>query len=366
MNIPGWHTNRKLLIIESDDWGSVRMSSKEAYRRLEKQKFGIENDPYNKFDALESSEDLINLYDILNKIRDKNNNPACITLNIIMSNPDFERIQDSDFQMYTNIGLEESYNRYSDGALAASTLSEGIRQRYLIPQFHGREHLNVPLWMEALQNGDKAIIAGFKEHVFGLKTELKVGQRKNYMAAFETCEINNTNHIVTALKEGLVLFEDYFKFKSKTLIAPCYIWNDFIEEVSSKAGVTGIQGISYQYLPAREGFKKKLHYTGQKNVYGQRYLVRNAFFEPSLDNNPDVINNCLARINTAFRWGKPAIIGSHRLNYIGSLVESNMKNNLKLLQKLLTEIKKKWPDVEFISSDQLIDIMSFKNSLRVL
>jgi len=31
VNIPGWRTNRKIVVIESDDWGSVRMPSREVY-----------------------------------------------------------------------------------------------------------------------------------------------------------------------------------------------------------------------------------------------------------------------------------------------------------------------------------------------
>lgn len=31
LNIPGWRTNRKIVVIESDDWGSIRMPSQEVY-----------------------------------------------------------------------------------------------------------------------------------------------------------------------------------------------------------------------------------------------------------------------------------------------------------------------------------------------
>ena len=33
-NIKGWRTNRKIVVIESDDWGTIRMSSKEAFNSL--------------------------------------------------------------------------------------------------------------------------------------------------------------------------------------------------------------------------------------------------------------------------------------------------------------------------------------------
>ena len=31
LNIPGWHTKRKIVVIKSDDWGSVHMPSREVY-----------------------------------------------------------------------------------------------------------------------------------------------------------------------------------------------------------------------------------------------------------------------------------------------------------------------------------------------
>ena len=33
-NLPGWRTRRHIVVIESDDWGSIRMASHESFRRL--------------------------------------------------------------------------------------------------------------------------------------------------------------------------------------------------------------------------------------------------------------------------------------------------------------------------------------------
>ena len=54
---------------------------------------------------------------------------------------------------------------------------------------------------------------------------------------------------------------------------------------------------------------------------------------------------------------KPAIISSHRINYIGSLVEENRAYNLSRLNNLLKIILEKWPDIEFMTSDQLGDLI---------
>ena len=88
-----------------------------------------------------------------------------------------------------------------------------------------------------------------------------------------------------------------------------------------------------------------------------RYLIRNAFFEPYQKNSIDWISDCLSRIAIAFLWNKPAIISTHRINYIGVLDKNHRDNNIRQLSILLKSIVKKWPDVEFMSSDQLGDLM---------
>jgi hypothetical protein len=61
----------------------------------------------------------------------------------------------------------------------------------------------------------------------------------------------------------------------------------------------------------------------------------------------------MKEISSAFFWKRPAIISSHRVNYIGAINEKNSKRGLTDLQNLLQRIVKTWPDVQFISSEQL-------------
>lgn len=41
-NLSGWKTNRKIIVIESDDWGSIRMPSKEVYELFLSKGFPID------------------------------------------------------------------------------------------------------------------------------------------------------------------------------------------------------------------------------------------------------------------------------------------------------------------------------------
>lgn len=51
-NIPGWHTKRKIIVIESDDWGSIRMPSRQAYDYLLSKGYNIDENRYEKFDSV--------------------------------------------------------------------------------------------------------------------------------------------------------------------------------------------------------------------------------------------------------------------------------------------------------------------------
>ena len=52
---------------------------------------------------------------------------------------------------------------------------------------------------------------------------------------------------------------------------------------------------------------------------------------------------------------RPAVISTHRINYVGYIDPKNKENGLRQLGKLLERILNKWPDVRFVTTDQLID-----------
>lgn len=89
------------------------------------------------------------------------------------------------------------------------------------------------------------------------------------------------------------------------------------------------QEMKYQLLPMNMLEKnKKRTYFGQMNKLGNTCSIRNCIFEPSQPDK-DWINSCLKEIENAFMWKKPAVISTHRVNYIGSLNESNRVRGLK-------------------------------------
>ncbi len=64
-NIPGWRTKRRIVVLESDDWGTIRTPSREILERLRKEGIEVDKCHYMRYDSLESEEDLELLFDVL-------------------------------------------------------------------------------------------------------------------------------------------------------------------------------------------------------------------------------------------------------------------------------------------------------------
>lgn len=359
-NIPGWNTKRKIIVIESDDWGSIRMPSRTTYDYLRSRGFNIDENRYEKYDSLESNEDVETLFEALLKFKDSRGNYPLITANNIVGNPDFNKIRDSGFEEYFYEPFPQTYNNYPNHDRVFPLLKEGLKKGLFKPQFHGRDHVNVARWLSALKAANRNVHLAFSEKMISFHVDAFSNHKRQYMDALNYKTENEKSFVLNSLTEGLLLFKQLWGFDSESFIAPCYLWNSEIEDRLLSNGVRFIQGVYVQYenLMSTDKEGRKYHYTGQKNHSGQFYLVRNAVFEPSSKKFSDPVRNCLMEIEVAFRMRKPAIICSHRVNYIGAIFPENRTNSIILLKQLLTAIIDKWPDVEFMSSDQLGMLLS--------
>jgi len=356
-NIPGPRVKEKIVVIESDDWGTIRTPSVHAFESLCKEGILDPKNGFSRYDTLESNDDLIRLFDVLTKHKDSRGNHPIITADTIVANPDFEKIQSSSFQEYHYESFPETLNKYPNRDKVLSLYKEGIQGGFFIPQFHGREHVNVRQWMSLLQANDQKYHSAFKWQTFSIDHKSEGTKRNNLMAAFD---FENEEEKASGLKivaSGIELFKEIFDYSPKSFIAPCYIWDSSLEERLHQNQIESVQGIKYQYVPkpGATWYNTKNHYTGEMSEQGLCYLVRNAPFEPSPVPSINYLEECLMNVSMAFKMSKPAIITSHRVNFLGALDPKNSDKNLKTFDELLRRIIKNWPEVIFMSSDQLSD-----------
>ncbi|MEL1243413.1 polysaccharide (de)acetylase [Flavobacterium sp. DGU11] len=360
-NSKGWKTSRKIVVIDSDDWGSIRMPNKEVRDAFQESGYNILSNPYCKYDTLANTEDLDRLFSVLLKFKDKNGNHPVFTANTVVANPDFGAIKQSGFTQYSYKPFTTTLKEYYPDEDVFGKWHEGMNANIFRPQYHGREHLNVPVWLEALKGNNKIFIDAFEAGFWGVPKNLHSKDIYNVQAAYSSDKADNIAYYKKSIQEGLNLFEEIFNFRSKTFIANNYTWSPELNATLLESGVTAFQSMKYQKIPddtKKGGIRLYPVSTGKKNELGQIYLVRNCLFEPSqMSRNFDNVGSCIKDIENSFFFKKPAIIASHRLNFIGAIAPENREQNLAMLHNLLERITNKWPDAEFMSSDQLADII---------
>lgn len=352
--IGGTRVPEKMIILESDDWGSNRIASRDDFKNLVKA--GILNDKsstYDRCDTIARTEDLEILFDILSSVKDKNGNSAIITPFFNVVNPDFDKIRESDYQVYHYETFIQTLEKIGEENGVLKLWKEGIAKGLVIPAYHGREHLCVPLWMKYLRNDDKRVKEAFLHHFYAVP---KVLGLTNMAGAFRpSLYFDNEAQMKfngAALVDGIRLVTEILETKISVFAPPNGISHLYFDKLLSENGIKLIHN-TRRYEPDGKGSgvlaKRKA------NEYNQKYYNRTCAFEPSYSNN--ALDICLHQIQGAFNWHKPAIISTHRVNYMGYISPSNRDKGISQLQQLLKAIVKKWPDVVFASSNDYANIL---------
>lgn len=359
-NMLGWSTNRRILVIESDDWGSVRMPSTQAFKRLEEAGLDLisrDAERYSRYDTLASESDLANLFEVLSGFRDIRGGACVLTPMSIVANPDFEQIRKDEFRTYHYERFTETLKKYKGCEKAFDLWQQGIREGLFVPQLHGREHLNVNAWLRALQMGDRQTLLAFDEGVWSYIPAPDSLNPSGYLAAFELFDPGDIEYQKTVIKEATEIFEQLFHYKAEVFVPPNSKYNNALNSTLLEHGIRFKDAARKQRESLGGGRERTVYNLRQKSRSGLWYLFRNAFFEPNQPGK-DWVSSCMKDIDNAFKWNKPAIISSHRTNFIGGLDEGNRDRSLVLLKELIQSAQKRWGDIEFMTSAELGNLMS--------
>lgn len=354
-NIRGWTGKQKILCLAFDDYGNIRLSCRKALNAILKKADGRIS-RFDYFDALDNRKDFELLFEVLKSVRDKNGNPAIITAYAVPCNVDF--IESLKNKEYRPENLDQTYFRLSLSepehyAGAFELMKYGVSNGLLHPQFHGREHLNVNLFNALLAADNPTVIENLlNKSMVALPTHKDFPNVKctEAYAFWDENEIELHKQII---EDGLKQFEKVFGLRPTTFTPPAMKLHPSLYQFLEEKGILAIN-------KAREG---KIHlgygkYFQERNITGiqsgQNHvtIVRNCMFEPNI-NDVDWVNFTFNQIKAAFFWRKPAIISSHRVNFCGHIDPSNRERGLSALSSLLKKIVKTWPDVVFMSIENL-------------
>ncbi|UJP64455.1 hypothetical protein [Mongoliitalea daihaiensis] len=360
-NIPGWRTKRKLVIFSVDDYGNVRVDSKKALENIRK-KIPQKAQRFDLFDTLETKEDLEMLYKVLNSVKDRNGNPAVFTPYALSCNIDFEQMQEEGYETYHYELLPDTFQKLSRLQPKAyegtwELWQEGMAKGFMRPEFHGREHFNLKVFEEKLSKKDPALMVSLENRSLaniGSSGYSSIG----WTAAFSFWDpIEDTKRFPEVIQEGLEAFEKVYGYQSKIFTPPAQQFPAHLEGELKSWGLEALDRPFYQGKHLGFGkYKKQFASMGYKKAQDRVELVRNVVFEPT-DSAIDHVAKAITQIEAAFRWNKPALISSHRVNFCGHIDPKNREKGLGDLRKLLKAIVQKWPEVEFVSAGELVEII---------
>jgi len=214
--------------------------------------------------------------------------------------------------------------------------------------------------MSDLRAGHREVHVAFRNRFYGLKTQTGSPRQKNYLSAHWPDSTEDLNALEKITDDGLMQFREIFGYSSTCFVGCNYVWPAEFEPFLAARGVKLMQTQRghAQPDPKRSGkIRICRHYTGETNRYGQHYAVRNVLFEPYLDENADWARRALREVSQSFSLGKPAVVSSHRINFVGGMDMAHRDRNLRHLSKFLDFVRNRWPEVEFTTSDELAEIM---------
>lgn len=341
---------QRLVVFESDDWGSQRVPSRAVMTGLIADGLISGDNPYDR-DTLESARDIETLSDILSSVRDAGGNHAVFTCYANPANPDFDAIRGEGFEHYIWEPVTATHDRRGDRREAQAAWRAAIQAGLMVPEFHGREHLHVGLWMKYLHSSPM-VRAGFDRGFYSVPEPALPPPAKGFRAACFFTEMAEVPEIADIIMSGADCFKTVFGRAPSVFCPTNNIFHPLLYPVVRAAGCRAVIRHARNLQPDGRG--------GVRSVWGKRgvaaadlaWFGRNAIFEPALGYG---VEHALRGISSAFAWGVPAIIATHRLNYVGGIEPSVRDNGARTLRTLLDTIVRRWPDVRFASSTELIE-----------
>jgi hypothetical protein len=359
-HLHGWRTQEKLIILNVDDYGTIRLASRRARDTLQKRIPGFAGQ-MDTFDALETRADLEALFDVLRSVQGADGIPPAFTAYALSANPDFNALRDEG--RYAPEGLPDTFAclaaEQPDAYEGAWSLwQQGMAEGLIHPQFHGREHVSVPLIEAKLTRGDDDLLANIEvESMAGLKPIPEM-PGVGFTHSFGLHDKSLLPQHREIFADGLARFAAVYGFASRTFTPPAQQLHPSLDAYVHELGVEAIDKSFFYRRPLGNGRRRpSINFLRPSTQNRVGTIVRTLSFEPTSGTKSDPVGHALAQIDTAFRWRKPAIISSHRVNYAGHINPKNREQGLAALAELLQGIVKRWPDVRFITADALVDEM---------
>lgn len=313
---------RPVVIFESDDWGP-----------------GADND----------ASQLAAIAGILGKYNDSAGRHPVMTLGVVLAVPDGEKMTLANCEEYARITLGK--RQFSN---IVECIRNGVRAGVFDVQLHGMEHYWPDNLLDAMGVDDDVRALVLRPDV--LRTEQLPSALQCRWTRLTDVGVRalSDDDIQNAVRTETAYFEEVFQRSASVVVPPRFLWNPTVEAQWAGSGVNYLVTPGVMYTGINDHGKLVIGRTGifngQVSDAGLVYLVRNDYFEPSLGHTAD---NVLAAVAEKTRLGRPTLLEIHRFNFCDSASDS--KTAFNALEHAIQSVLKNFPDVVFLSTQELGD-----------
>jgi hypothetical protein len=306
-----WH-RLKAVVIESDDWGLCAWSADDQAFRALADTPAFRSPAGRRYggSTLESAADVNAIAALLGQVRGGDGFPPVWQANTIVGGPDYARLVPPDFAAgrLPVVFHPESPSRWRRPGLW-DEIRAAIAAGVWWPELHGLHHLPEQAWLSALRQGHADARRAF-EH-----------QSPVCEAVESSGEHDPREPLATrtaALEEAEAGFRSLFGRPPRSLCPPDYRWDERLERDAERLGITVLQGKAEQDgVPLRRLRRAGLAWRWPNRAGARFYMPPRIAFEPEAGQPARAGAAAVHRaVRRAWRRGQPAVVSTHRANYV--------------------------------------------------
>jgi len=342
--VNGFHFDRPLVLLQSDDWGRVGLRDRKGFEQLSAAGINVGERPYD-FYTLETAEDVAALGALLSGHQDSVGRHPCLEMNFVVANLDFAKSAGGDGRLEflpLSEGLPEGWSR--PGLIEA--YRAGIGDGVFYPALHGVTHFCRSAVQRATHDRERGKL---------LATLWRAGTPYIYWrmpwVGYEYWDPQQPEHERFLTREtqrrligdAVGAFAKLFSILPHSACAPGYRANDDTHRAWSQHGVRVAQNGPGKMLPP---------YVGR---YGMLQLTRTIDFEPGAD-SAFSLESSLRQAERCFERGIPAIVSVHSINF-HSTVRDFRSRTLEMLDQFLDGLESKHSDLIYLHDEDLRELI---------
>lgn len=345
--VAGFHFDRPIVLLQSDDWGRCGLRDHEGLEQLRAAGLVLGERPYD-FYTLETAEDLNALNTVLRKHRDSSGRSPCVEMNFVPANLDFAKMSTENFRqihlMALADGLPDGWNR--PGLIDA--YRDGIASGMFYPALHGSTH-----FCRAAVERD---LAGNDDRGQLLRMLWQAGTpyihwRMPWIGYeyWDPEQAEDERFLEMEVQRGLIgyafgAFAKLFSTLPRSACAPGYRANSDTLRAWAQHGIRVAQNGPGTLVPPHLDRDEMLQ------------LYRNVELEPATNSNISV-EAALRQAENCFARGIPAIVSVHSINF-HSTVQNFRGATLQCLDQFFAALESKHADLLYLHDENLFELVN--------